>query len=106
MTLQQLRKKASMNLLEVEDILSAAKKRLPGLREELQRLSVQYGWSWTPFPPEGGHVVPLARWADVAGAYADGGTAALAPLARDPQNRTYIIGLLEEMPTPEATQAL
>jgi len=53
MRLETIRKKARANLLEVEDILAAGRKRVPGLQKELMRLSDELGWSPTPFPAEG-----------------------------------------------------
>jgi len=106
MKLETIRKKARANLLEVEDILAAGRKRVPGLQKELMRLSDELGWSPTPFPAEGEHVVPLAKWARVAGAYAEGGIATLRELAGQQANRHYVVAMLVEVRTPEAAVAL
>lgn len=106
MKLETIRKKARANLLEVEHILAAARKRVPGLQQELIRLSNELGWSPTPFPAEGEHVVPLAKWAQIAGAYAEGGIAALSELARQKDNRHYVVAMLIEARLPEAAVAL
>jgi len=101
-----LQARARRNTLEVEHILAAAKARVPGLNEELQRLSSKYGWSASTHLADGTHVVPLAKWAEIAGAYAAKGIGALAPLAAKPENAGYVIGLLEEVRSQEALGAL
>ncbi|MEQ9887922.1 hypothetical protein [Pectobacterium zantedeschiae] len=106
MKLSALRVKARRNTLEVEHILTAAKARLPGLRDELNRLSDECSWSRSPYLPDGTHVVPLAKWAEIAGAYAEEGIDALGVLADDPENVAYVIGLLEELQSHAAVNAL
>ncbi|RUR97263.1 hypothetical protein [Pectobacterium polaris] len=106
MKISALRSKARRNTLEVEHILAAAKARLPGLRDELNRLSDEFGWSHSPYLPDGTHVVPLAKWAEIAGAYAEEGTDALGVLAAEPDNAAYVIGLLEELRSHAAVNAL
>ncbi|WP_225086609.1 MULTISPECIES: hypothetical protein [Pectobacterium] len=75
MKMTALRSKARRNALDVEHILAAAKVGLSGFRDELNRLSAEFSWSHSPYLPDGTHVVPLAKWADVAGVYADEGIA-------------------------------
>jgi hypothetical protein len=70
------------------------------------RLSDELGWSPTPFPAEGEHVVPLAKWARVAGAYAEGGIETLSELAGQPENRHCVLTMLVEVRTPEAAVAM
>ena len=106
MKLSALRAKARRNTLEVEHILAAAKARLPGLRDELNRLSDECSWSHSPYLPDGTHVVPLAKWAEIAGTYAEEGIDALGVLADDPENVAYVIGLLEEIQSHAAVNAL
>jgi hypothetical protein len=106
MKLATIRKKARANVLEVEHILAAGRKRVPGLQQELMRLSDELGWSPTPFSVEGEHVVPLAKWARVAGAYAEGGIATLTELAGQQENRHYVVAMLVEVRTQEAAVAL
>lgn len=106
MSIIRLRKKSQNNTLEVEHILAAAKARVPGLREELDRLSDEFEWSNSNHLADGSHVVPLAKWAEIAGAYAEGGINSLTLLAREPKNSGYIIGLLEELGSLEAVDAL
>ena len=106
MKLELLRSKARHNDLEVEHLLNAAKARTPGLAAELQRLSHELGWSHTPHLADGSHVVPLARWAEVAGAYAEDGFDGLAPLAKDPACTSYVTSLLESLRSAEALDAL
>jgi hypothetical protein len=102
MTLRALRRKAHDGSLEVEHLLKAAKQKIPGLRSELASLSQELAWSMTPFLPDGSHVVPLAKWAEVAGAYAEMGMPGLEPLSRDFHNAPYVLGLLEELNSSEA----
>ncbi|WP_233962173.1 hypothetical protein [Pectobacterium versatile] len=106
MKISALRSKARRNTLEVEHILAAAKARVPGLRDELNRLSDEFGWSHSPYLPDGTHVVPLAKWAEIAGAYAEEGIEALGVLAAEPDNVAYVIGLLEELRSHAAVDAL
>ena len=104
--ISSLRSKARRNTLEVEHILAAAKARTPGLKDELNSLAREFEWSNTTHLPDGKHVVPLAKWAEVSGKYAEGGISALADLAREPDNANYVIGLLEELRSRDATEAL
>lgn len=106
MKLETIRKKARNNSLEVEHLLAAAKARVPGLKEELARLSSELAWSESIYLSDGSHVVPLAKWALIAGAYAEGGIASLTALATEQGNASYIIGLLEELSSAEAVSAL
>ena len=106
MKLDTIRKKARANLLEVEHILAAGRERVPGLQQELTRLSNELNWSTTPFPGKGEHVVPLAKWAQVAGTYAEGGIPALRELARQKESQHYVIAMLVETRLPEAAAEL
>ncbi len=106
MNLQSLRRKALENSLEVEHILRAARKGVPGLSAELANLTHLCGWSFTTHLPDGTHVVPFAKWAAVASAYADHGFAGLRRLAADEDSAPYVIGLLEELNTSDAIDAL
>lgn len=109
-----LRKKAKAQTLEVEDILAAAARRPAGLQAELQRLSAELEWSHTPYPRGGGHVVPFARWAEMAGAYAEHGIPGLAGWMQAKAQATagngapaeYVLAMLEALKTQEANDAL
>jgi hypothetical protein len=70
------------------------------------RLPDELGWSPTPFPAGREHVVPPAKWARVAGAYAEGGFATLSELAGQQENWHYVVAMLVEVRTPEAAVAL
>jgi hypothetical protein len=48
----------------------------------------------------------MARWAAVAGAYADEGFAGLGDMARDDLNAPLVMGMLEEINSSEAVDAL
>jgi hypothetical protein len=102
MKLSVIRNMAKRNTLEVEHLLRAAKARTVGLRNELDLLSRELGWSDTPYPSPGVHVVPLARWALIVGTYADEGFSGLLPLASDGQNASYILAVIEEVKNEEA----
>jgi hypothetical protein len=106
MNLQSLRRKALDNSLEVEYILRAARERVPGLSAELASLTHRCEWSFETHLPDGTHVVPFARWAAVASAYADQGFQGLHRIADDEDSAPYVIGLLEELNTSEAIDAL
>lgn len=107
-----LRKKAQAHTLEVEDILAAAARRPAGLQAALQRLSAELEWSHTPYPRGGGHVVPFARWAEMAGAYAEHGIPGLAgwmqaqAAAGHAAPAEYVLAMLEALKTQEANDAL
>lgn len=114
MNINTLRKKAKAHTLEVEDILAAAARRPAGLQAELQRLSAELEWSHTPYPRGGGHVVPFARWAEMAGAYAEHGIPGLAgwmqaqarAAAGHGPPADYVLAMLEALKTQEANDAL
>lgn len=106
MSIASLRSKARRNALEVEHIIAAAKARLPGLCEVLNELSHEYGWSESTHLPDGTHVVPLAKWSAVAGAYAEGGEQALEPFAARPGDEPFVIGILGEIRTDASLSAL
>lgn len=78
---------------------------MPGLREELSQLSAELSWSGSGCLADGTRVVPLAKWAEIAGAYAEEGISSLAVLANNPENAVYIIGLLETLGSLEAVDA-
>jgi hypothetical protein len=102
MKIKDIRRKADRGTLEVEDLLQAAVARLPGLSTELQQLAVQY--AWRAEESEAAPRVPLATWATVVCAYSDGGLPGLRQLG--PKYSSYCIGLLEEIRSPEAVDAL
>jgi hypothetical protein len=106
MNLTTLRSKAKNNSLEVEHILKAAKLRLPALKETLMQLSVLHDWSYETYLTDGTHVVPLGKWAQVAGEYAEGGYPALAILAKNSDLASFIIAQLEEIHSQESLNAL
>ena len=106
MSIASLRRRAADNTLEVEHLLKAASRRVPGLQNELLRLAGELAWSDEIYLPDGSHVVPLARWARVAGAFAEDGYGSLAPFSLDASYAPYILGLLEEINTPEAIDQL
>jgi hypothetical protein len=105
MNLKSLRKQALSNELEVEDILRAAKRNLPGLAEELERLTLECGWS------DGGRdgpnlIIPFRKWALTAAAYSRGGIAELSKLASDASFLPFVLALLDELHSREALLAL
>jgi hypothetical protein len=103
MKIIDLRRKAARGTIEVEHLLQAAVAHLPGLSAELQQLTVQYGWKTTEECETTQHV-PLATWAKVASAYADGGFAGLRKFS--PEYPTFCIGLLEELRSGDTVDAL
>jgi hypothetical protein len=106
MNLQALRRKAAHGSLEVEHILKAAKLLIPGLSAELTRLSAELHWSMDTHLADGTHVGPMARWAAVASAYADHGLDGLGQMAHDDLNAPLVIGMLEEINSSQAVDAL
>lgn len=102
MNIATLRKKAQGGLLEVEDLLQAAIERQPGLSEELARLGAIYGWQTQGLQPDGTRVVPLAKWAAVASAYAESGFEGLRALAQEPHDIPFVLGLAEEIKSADS----
>lgn len=102
MKLSDVKSKARRNTLEVEHILKAARLRIPGLQAELERLSAELDWSLEAYPGDGTHVVPFAKWARVAGAYAEEGFQGVHRFARS--DSSFVIALLEELRSAEALQ--
>lgn len=102
MNIATIRKKARDGSLEVEDLLQAAIERQPGLSEELHRLSVMHSWRAQGLQPDGTRVVPFAKWAEVASAYASEEFAGLREIARNPENIPFVLGLIEEIKTNES----
>lgn len=106
MNLATLRNRARSGSLEVEHILAAAVRRLPGLAEELKSLSHELGWKSEQLSQDGVLLVPLARWADVAAAYASEGFPGLSRLSSDPGFGHFVIGLVEEIKTADSLNFL
>ncbi len=102
MNIATLRKKARNGSLEVEDLLQAAVERLPGLSEELSNLATKHEWLAQALMTDGTRIVPFAKWATVASAYASEEFAGLRALARKTENIPFILGLLEEIHTNES----
>lgn len=102
MNIATLRRKARDGSLEVEHLLQAAVERQPGLSEELTQLAAKHDWKAQGLQTDGTRVVPLAKWAAVASAYASEEFTGLRTLAREPENVAFILGLIEEIHTNEA----
>jgi len=102
MNIKTLRKKAHDGSLEVEDLLLAAIERQPGLSDELARLTVDHDWQLHGRQQDGTRVVPFARWAAVASAYASGGFAGLRLCAQEIENVSFVLGLVEQIPSNES----
>ncbi|WP_234086365.1 hypothetical protein [Azonexus sp. R2A61] len=102
MNIATLRKKAQGGLLEVEDLLQAAIEKQPGLSGELVRLATVYGWQTQGLQSNGTRVVPLAKWAAVASAYADSGFDGLRAQVQEPQDIPFVLGLAEEIKSSDA----
>ena len=106
MNLSNLRTKAKNNSLDVEHLLKAAVLRLPDLKNTLLQLAKLHNWSDETYLADGTHVVPLGKWAQVAGEYAGGGYPALAILAKNQDLASFIIAQLEEIHSQESLSAL
>lgn len=106
MNISTLRKKARDGSLEVEHLLQAAVERQPGLSEELTRLSSTHDWKVQGPQPDGTLVVPFPKWAAVASAYASHQFAGLSVLAKEPENISFVLGLLEQIHTSESVSFL
>ena len=102
MNIATLRKKAQGGLLEVEDLLQAAIEKQPGLSEELARLAMAYGWQTQGLQSNGSRVVPLAKWAAVASAYADSGFDGLRTQVKEPQDIPFVLGLAERIKSTDS----
>lgn len=102
MKIQSLRKKARDGSLEVEHLLQAAIERESGLAEELSNLSKKHAWQFESLQPDGRRVVPFDRWATVAATYASGGFPELRKLLDEPDNLSFVLGLVESIKTSES----
>jgi hypothetical protein len=102
MNVADLRRKARRGTLEVEHLLDAAVARVPHLSEELQQLASEHGWK-TAQEIEPGEA-PLATWATVAAAYAEGGLEGLHVFHQ--MHAPFCVALLEEIKSESAVQAL
>ncbi|WP_395008943.1 hypothetical protein [Undibacterium sp.] len=102
MNITTLRKKAQEGLLEVEDLLQAAIEKQPGLSEELARFATAYGWHKQGPQSDGTPVVPLAKWAVIASAYADCGFDGLRAQVQQPQDIPFVLGLAEEIKSSDS----
>lgn len=105
-SLTSIRRKAADQSLEVEHILEAAAQRLEGLPSLLAELSDAEGWSDTGHLPDGTHVIPFARWVQVATAYCRDGFPGLKRILEEPGQESFVLALLEELHSTEAVDAL
>ena len=100
MNIENLRRKARDGSLEVEHLLEAAAKGLPGLSEELARLTEEQHWQSHRLQSDGSRVVPLRKWAQVVAAYSSDGFEGLRALATRREDAPFVLGLIETLRTP------
>src|SRR5688500_33122 len=105
MTLETIRKKAKAETLEVEHILQAAARRIPGVDVELQNLISECGWTDGGALHGGRREIPFRRWAITAITYLRSGYAGLRELVREAVYLPFVLALLEELHCPEAVEA-
>ena len=102
MNVNTLARRARAGTLEVEHILEAAVERTKGLAEGLADLGAKYAWPTSNTLADGSLVVPLARWAAVASAYATDGFDGLHVLARNRDEASFILSLVCLIKTPQS----
>lgn len=101
-TIVTIQRMARRGTLEVEHLLRAAREGSSSLADELDAVATAMGWSLTSSYPE----VPWARWTQAIGIYCREGHAGLIAAAVDPIVLPFVVGLLEELKSPEALQSL
>lgn len=108
-SIERLRKLARIDQVEVEHIIAASFARDPKMLACLQELSVKYDWPMTNLV-DGCHMVPLGKWADVAGTFIrDGydGLVARAVVNGSPTEDTHFcLSFLEDYQTIESVSAV
>lgn len=102
MNVGTLTRRARAGTLEVEHLLDAAVEKTPSLAEGLAYLSVKYAWPTSNTLADGSLVVPLARWARIASAYATDGFDGLHVLARNREEASFILSLVRLIKTPQS----
>ncbi len=105
MTLESIRKNAKAHKLEVEHILQAAARRLPGLDNELENLIPICGWTDGGALPGGGREIPFRRWAVTAITFLRSGYGGLHQLVVQADYLSFVLALLEELHCPESVEA-
>ena len=105
-SLANFRAKALRDDLEVEHILRAAKNKIPGLAEELERLIVECGWTDGALTDKKVLIIPFRRWAVMTCAYLRGGCGGLCVLAEDHKFLPFVFAMLQELHSWEAVDAL
>ncbi|MDR3159827.1 MAG: hypothetical protein LBU11_12680 [Zoogloeaceae bacterium] len=102
MNVDTLTRRARAGTLEVEHILEAAVERTPGLADRLAQLSIKYAWSASGTLPNGSLVAPMAKWAQIASAYATNGFDGLRVLASNLDDAPFILSLVSLIKTPQS----
>lgn len=105
MTLDSIRKKAKAERLEVEHILQAAARRLPGLDDALENLISVCGWTDGGALPNGEREIPFRKWAITAITFLCSGFDGLHQLGSQGENYTFVLALLRELHYSEAVAA-
>lgn len=106
MNLETLRARAAKDELEVEDILEAAAKRVPGLDCVLENLIDECGWTDGGPLSSGAIEIPFRRWAITAIHFSRGDIPALLSLARDRSYIPFVLALLQQLHTGESAHTV
>jgi hypothetical protein len=102
MEIDTIRRMAKRGTLEVEHLLRLAKSPSPGLASDLEELALELEWrsgNQSPFVPYGDWVVVLAE-------FCRNSYGGLTSLAANPHYLNFVVGLLEELSSIEAFDAL
>jgi hypothetical protein len=104
-----LKRRAADNSLEVEHLITLARRGDASAAPLLRQLKQEHRWSVTGFE-NGRRVVPFGRWADVICCYLEQGYDGLVALATGPKAKRsladFCIGLIEVLPDPASVRAL
>jgi hypothetical protein len=107
--IRSLKRRAADNSLEVEHLITLARRGDASAAPLLRQLKQEHGWSDTGFE-NGARVVPFGRWADLICCYLEQGYGGLVALATGPRAKRgladFCIGLIEELPDAASVRAL
>jgi hypothetical protein len=106
MSITSIKKRARAGTLDVEHLLKEAIHPGDALADALDALSVELEWGAAVLSEQANPVVPLGAWAKVVSVYCREGYRGLVRLSDDACLATFVIGLLEELKTEDALDAL
>ena len=106
MSITSIKKRARAGTLDVEHLLKEAIHPSSALADAIDALSVELGWRDAGVSEHGNPIVPMSTWAKVVSIYCREGYGGLIRISDDASLAPFVIGLLEELKTAEALDAL